>query len=53
MHPRCGVNAVREKPGMAGAYNMLAGVSYARDKRAGAFVVSCKMLVGLVECQES
>ena len=53
MHPRCGENAVREKPGMAGACDVSAGASYARDKPAGAFVVSCKMLVGLVEYQES
>jgi hypothetical protein len=53
MHPRWVENAVREKPGMAGACDKLAGASFARDKPAGAFVVSSKMLVGLVKYRES
>ena len=53
MHPRWVKNAVREKPGMAGACDKLAAASFARDKPAGAFVVSSKMLVGLVEYRES
>ncbi len=44
---------MREKPGMAGACGKLVGESFARDKPAGAFVVSSKMLVGLVEYRES
>ena len=52
MHPRWVENAVREKPGMAGACDRLAGALFARDKPAGAFVVSSKMLVGLVEYWE-
>ena len=48
MHPRWVKNAVREKPGMAGACDKLAAASFARDKPAGAFVVSSKMSVGLV-----
>jgi hypothetical protein len=50
MHPRCSRNAVREKPGVAGTWDMPSGVSYAHDKRAGAFVVLDKILV---RCQES
>jgi hypothetical protein len=53
MHPRWVENAVREKPGMAGACNKSAGALFARDKPAGVFVVSSKMLVGSVEYQES
>ena len=53
MHPRWVEKAVREKPGMAGACGKLVGKSFARDKPAGAFVVSSKMLVGLVEYRES
>jgi hypothetical protein len=49
MHPRCSRNAVREKPGMAGAWDMPAGMPCARDKLAGMFVVSGKILV---RCQE-
>jgi uncharacterized protein YjlB len=37
---------VREKPEMAGVCNIQAGASYARDKPAGAFVVSGTILVG-------
>jgi hypothetical protein len=38
---------------MAGACGKSVGTSFARDKPAGAFVVSSKMLVGLVEYWES
>ena len=46
MHPRCSGNAVREKPGSAGSCGRPAGMPCARDKPAGAFVVSGKILVG-------
>ena len=53
MHPRWVEKAVREKPGMAGACGKLVGESFARDKPAGAFVVSSKILVRLVKYWES
>jgi hypothetical protein len=53
MHPRWVENTVIEKPGMAGAWDRPAGTLFARDKLAGAFIVSSKMLVGLAKYQES
>ena len=44
---------MREKPGMAGACGKSVGQSFGCDKPAGMFVVSSKMLVGLVEYRES